>query len=111
MVSDQDLKVVVIGLGYIGLPTAAVIARTGASVLGVDVNPSVVETVNAGKIHIEENGLDDLVSKVMASGSLRAATMVAPADVFVIAVPTPFLADHAPDIGYVLRAATSVATV
>jgi UDP-N-acetyl-D-mannosaminuronic acid dehydrogenase len=111
MVSDQDLKVVVIGLGYIGLPTAAVIARTGASVLGIDVNPSVVETVNAGKVHIEEIGLDDLVSKVVTSGSLRAATMVAPADVFVIAVPTPFLEDHAPDIGYVLRAATSVAAV
>src|ERR1700741_1041086 len=111
MVSDQDLKVAVIGLGYIGLPTAAVIARTGASVLGVDVKASVVETINAGRIHIEEVGLDDLVSQVVARGSLRAATMIEPADVFVIALPTPFLDDHAPDISYVLQAATTVAMV
>ena len=62
MVSDSELKVVVLGLGYIGLPTAAVIARTGASVLGVDVTPSVVDTVNSGRVHIEEVDLDGLVS-------------------------------------------------
>ena len=74
MVSDQDLKVTVIGLGYIGLPTAAVIARTGASVLGVDVNESVVDTVNAGRIHIEEVGLDDLVSNVVARNNIFGAS-------------------------------------
>jgi UDP-N-acetyl-D-mannosaminuronic acid dehydrogenase len=111
MVSDAELKVVVLGLGYIGLPTAAVIARTGARVLGVDVTPSVVETVNSGKVHIEEVDLDGLVSGVVARGTLRASLQIEPADVFVIAVPTPFADDHAPNIGYVLKAATTIATV
>ena len=111
MVSDSELNVVVVGLGYIGLPTAAVIARTGAKVLGVDVTQSVVDTVNSGKVHIEEIDLDGLVSGVVARGNLRASMQIAPADVFVIAVPTPFADDHAPNIGYVLRAATTIATV
>jgi UDP-N-acetyl-D-mannosaminuronic acid dehydrogenase len=111
MVSDAELKVVVVGLGYIGLPTAAVIARTGAKVLGIDVSAHVVETVNSGKVHIEEVDLDGLVSGVVARGNLRASTQVEPADVFVIAVPTPFADDHAPNIGYVLRAATTIAAV
>ena len=111
MLADTELTVCVLGLGYIGLPTAAVIARTGARVLGVDVTQSVVETVNSGRVHIEEVDLDALVSGVVARGTLRAATAIAPADVFVIAVPTPFFDDHQPDIGYVLRAATSIATV
>ena len=109
MVSDSELKVCVLGLGYIGLPTAAVIARTGARVLGVDVHQSVVDTVNSGKVHIEEIDLDGLVSGVVARGSLRASLQVEEADVFVIAVPTPFGENHAPDIGYVLKAATNVA--
>ncbi|WP_137898073.1 UDP-N-acetyl-D-mannosamine dehydrogenase [Sphingomonas sp. 2SG] len=111
MISDSELKVVVLGLGYIGLPTAAVIARTGAKVLGVDVTESVVETVNSGRVHIEEVDLDGLVSGVVARGSLRASTRIEPADVFVIAVPTPFGEDHAPDIAYVLQAATTIASV
>ena len=111
MVSDSELKVVVVGLGYIGLPTAAVIARTGARVLGVDVSEHVVDTVNSGKVHIEEVDLDGLVSGVVARGNLRASTLIEPADVFVIAVPTPFADDHAPNIGYVLRAATTIAAV
>lgn len=111
MVSDAELNVVVVGLGYIGLPTAAVIARTGAKVLGIDVTQSVVDTVNSGKVHIEEVDLDGLVSGVVARGNLRASMQIAPADVFVIAVPTPFADDHAPNIGYVLRAATTIATV
>ena len=108
---NAELKVAVLGLGYIGLPTAAVIARTGASVLGVDVTPSVVDTVNSGKVHIEEVDLDGLVSGVVARGNLRASLQIEPSDVFVIAVPTPFGEDHAPNIGYVLRAATTIATV
>jgi len=111
MVLDTELKVVVLGLGYIGLPTAAIIARTGASVLGIDVHQSVVDTVNSGKVHIEEVDLDGLVSGVVARGSLRASTQIEPADVFVIAVPTPFGENHAPNIGYVLKAATSIAAV
>jgi UDP-N-acetyl-D-mannosaminuronic acid dehydrogenase len=111
MLSEVELKVVVMGLGYIGLPTAAIIARTGAQVLGVDVTQSVVDTINSGKVHIEEVDLDGLVSGVVARGTLRASMEIAPADVFVIAVPTPFDADHAPNIGYVLKAATTIATV
>lgn len=111
MVSDSELKVAVLGLGYIGLPTAAVIARTGAKVLGIDVHQNVVDTVNSGKVHIEEIDLDALVSGVVARGNLRASMQIEPSDVFVIAVPTPFGENHAPNIGYVLKAATTIATV
>ena len=111
MVSDSELKVCVLGLGYIGLPTAAVIARTGARVVGVDVDAHVIDTVNSGRVHIEEIDLDGLVSGVVARGNLRASLDIVPADVFVIAVPTPFGENHAPDIGHVLKAATNVAIV
>jgi len=111
MEASTDYRVAVLGLGYIGLPTAAVIARTGAKVLGVDVTPSVVDTVNSGKVHIEEVDLDGLVSGVVARGDLRASLGIEPSDAFVIAVPTPFDEDHRPNIGYVLRAATTIATV
>ena len=99
------------GLGYIGLPTAAVVARSGASVLGIDVHQSVVDTVNAGQVHIDEVDLDALVQGVVARGLLRASTDVESADVFLIAVPTPFDDDHAPDIGHVLSAARTIAPV
>ena len=111
MHTASEPTVCVLGLGYIGLPTAAVIARTGARVLGVDVSETVVETVNSGRIHIEEVDLDGLVSGVVTRGTLRASTRIEPADVFVIAVPTPFHDDRRPNIGYVLQAATTVATV
>ena len=103
----------VIGLGYIGLPTAAIIARGGMRVHGVDVSQHVVDTINRGEIHIEEVDLDGLVHGVVQRGLLSAATAVAAADVFVIAVPTPFHKDgqHTPDITYVLEAARNVATV
>lgn len=103
----------VIGLGYIGLPTAAIIARGGMRVHGVDVSQHVVDTINRGEIHIEEVDLDGLVHGVVQRGLLSAATTVAAADVFVIAVPTPFHKDgqHTPDISYVLEAARNVATV
>ncbi len=102
-------SVCVIGLGYIGLPTAAVIARSGASVLGVDISPHVVETINDGRIHIEEANLDSLVREMVESGDLRAALAPEPADVFIIAVPTPFTDGHAPDVKYVLAATRSIA--
>src|SRR6195952_1681357 len=111
MKSDTKPDVAVIGLGYIGLPTAAIIARSGSKVLGVDVSAHVVETINRGEIHIEEVDLDGLVQGVVARGLLSASTEVAPADVFVIAVPTPFDKNHAPDISYVLAAARSIAPV
>ena len=113
MRGDELPKVCVVGLGYIGLPTAAVIARAGMHVHGVDVTQSVVDTINRGEIHIEEVDLDGLVHGVVQRGLLQASTTVAPADVFVIAVPTPFTKDgsHAPDISYVLAAAENVAKV
>lgn len=111
MKSDNKPDVAVIGLGYIGLPTAAIIARSGCKVLGIDVSEKVVETINRGEIHIEEVDLDGLVQGVVARGLLSASTEVAPAEVFVIAVPTPFDKDHAPDISYVLAAARSIAPV
>lgn len=108
---DYKPAVCVMGLGYIGLPTAAVIARAGCQVHGVDVTRHVVDTINKGQIHIEEVDLDGLVQGVVQRGLLRASTEVAPADVFVIAVPTPFDDSHAPDISFVLAAATSICAV
>ena len=111
MKSDSKPAVCVVGLGYIGLPTAAIVARAGCKVLGIDVSPKVVETINRGEIHIEEVDLDGLVQGVVQRGLLSASTEMAPADVFIIAVPTPFDADHAPDVSYVLAAGESVAKV
>ena len=111
MKSDNKPDVCVVGLGYIGLPTAAIIARSGARVQGVDVTQSVVDTINRGEIHIEEVDLDGLVQGVVSRGLLSASLTVAPADVFVIAVPTPFDKQHQPDISYVLAAARSIAPV
>lgn len=82
-------SICVLGLGYIGLPTAALFASRGHDVLGVDINDAVVDTVNRGEIHIEEPGLQDLVHDAVQAGHLRAATAPEPADVFIIAVPTP----------------------
>jgi len=111
MKSDQKPAVCVVGLGYIGLPTAAIIARAGCQVQGIDVSEKVVDTINRGQIHIEEVDLDGLVQGVVSRGLLSASLTVAPADVFVIAVPTPFDENHAPDISYVLSAASAVAPV
>lgn len=113
MNADNKPHVCVVGLGYIGLPTAAIIARANCHVTGVDTNSQVVETINRGEIHIEEVDLDGLVRGVVARGFLRASIDIVPADVFVIAVPTPFLHDgkRTPDLSYVMAAATSVAAV
>ena len=111
MKSDVKPDVCVVGLGYIGLPTAAIVARAGCRVRGVDVTQAVVDTINRGEIHIEEVDLDGLVQGVVARGLLSASTEMEAADVFVIAVPTPFDANHAPDISYVLSAGEAVAKV
>jgi len=113
MRGDTLPTVSVIGLGYIGLPTAAIIARSGMWVHGVDVTQHVVDTINRGEIHIEEVDLDGLVQGVVQRGLLTASTEVSAADVFVIAVPTPFAKDgkHTPDISYVLDAARNMAKV
>ncbi|UVO52871.1 UDP-N-acetyl-D-mannosamine dehydrogenase [Sphingomonas sp. SUN039] len=111
MAPKHQTKVAVLGLGYIGLPTAAVVARSGASVLGIDIHQSVVDTVNSGGVHIEEVDLDALVQGVVQCGLLRASVTLEAADVFIIAVPTPFDDDHAPDVRHVLTAARGIAPV
>lgn len=100
----------VVGLGYIGLPTAVVLASRGVSVLGVDVNEDVVTKINRGEIHIVEPDLDAVTARVVQNRMLRAATVPAAADAFVIAVPTPFH-DGKADLAYVHAAAASVAPV
>ncbi len=102
-------SVSVIGMGYIGLPTCAILASRGISVTGVDVNDHVVESVNRGEVHIVEPDLDGLVQKVVSNGKLRGALTPQPSDVFIIAVPTPLLPDKTPDMKYVLDAGRSIA--
>ncbi len=104
-------KVSVIGLGYVGLPMAAILASRGLDVVGVDTSERVVGLINQGKIHIEEPDLDILVHEAVASGKLRATTVPEPADAFVIGVPTPVTADHKPDLSYVEAAARAIAPV
>lgn len=100
-----------IGLGYIGLPTAAAFASAGKKVIGVDINQAAVDTINKGKIHIIEPDLDEVVRTAVATGYLRATTVPEPADAFLIAVPTPFKGEHEPDVSYVEAAARSIASV
>lgn len=107
--SFPKLKVSVIGLGYIGLPTAAVLASVGHEVVGVDVNPEVVDLINRGHIHIVETDLAGLVQGVVNEGRLRASAVAQPSDVFVIAVPTPFKDGNEPDLKYVEQASRSIA--
>ena len=104
-----DRGVSVIGLGYIGLPTSAVIAAQGVRIHGVDVNTATVDAVNAGKVPIVEPDLDVAVAGAVARGYLTAATSAGPADVHILAVPTPFRERHQPDLSYVQAAAEAVA--
>lgn len=98
-----------IGLGYIGLPTAALMASKGIQVIGVDVNPKTVDILNEGKVHIIEPDLDELVYNVVKDGSLRATTTPEEAEVFIIAVPTPFTDGFKPDLSYIKSACESIA--
>ncbi|MEK9669644.1 MAG: UDP-N-acetyl-D-mannosamine dehydrogenase [Gammaproteobacteria bacterium] len=105
-------KIAVIGLGYIGLPTAAMFASHGINVVGVDVNQPVVDCINSGNIHIVEPGLEIVVSDSVAKGNLRASLKIEPADAFLIAVPTPFKGEnHEPDLSYVEAACKAIASV
>jgi UDP-N-acetyl-D-mannosaminuronic acid dehydrogenase len=105
----ESLSICVMGLGYIGLPTASLLATKGCRVLGVDVKPEVIETINAGRIHIVEPDLDALVHSAVTSGQLTAALSPGPAEVFIIAVPTPFTEGHRPDVSYVRAATEAIA--
>jgi len=99
----------VIGLGYIGLPTAALLANRGYKVHGVDVVQDTVDTINRGKIHIVEPELDTFVKSAVNSGRLKADTKPTQADIFIIAVPTPFHEGHVPNIDYVISATKAIA--
>jgi UDP-N-acetyl-D-mannosaminuronic acid dehydrogenase len=101
----------VIGLGYIGLPTAAMFASAGLEVVGVDISQRAVDAVNSGKAHIEEGNLDELVERCVSAGKLRATSTAEVADAFIIAVPTPVGHDagHAPDVSYVQAAGRAIA--
>lgn len=96
------------GLGYIGLPTAIIAANSGLDILGVDINPKVVETINQGHIHIVEPGLEELCKKAVESGNLRASVNPEESDTYLIVVPTPFKGNHEPDISYVEAATKAI---
>ncbi|MBF0549756.1 MAG: UDP-N-acetyl-D-mannosamine dehydrogenase [Deltaproteobacteria bacterium] len=102
-------KICVVGLGYIGLPTASLLATKNYDVLGVDINPQTVETINRGGIHLYEPELDVLVRSAVGSGQLHAAVQPGPADVFIVAVPTPFKDNHQADLSYIKAATTAIA--
>ncbi len=101
----------VVGLGYIGLPTAAVFASRKKQVIGVDVNQNAVDIINRGEIHIVEPDLDMVVHAAVTEGYLRATTRPEPADAFLIAVPTPFKGNHEPDLSYIESASKNIAPV
>lgn len=107
----ENKVISVVGLGYIGLPTAAAFATRRVRVIGVDVSQRAVDTINRGEIHIVEPELDLVVRAVVTEGFLRATTRPEPADAFLVAVPTPFKDNHEPDLSYIEAAAKSIALV
>jgi UDP-N-acetyl-D-mannosaminuronic acid dehydrogenase len=108
-VGQKKKKICVMGLGYIGLPTASLLGTKGYEVVGVDVTPDVVDTINAGHIHIVEPGLDILLKSAVNSGNMKASLEPEKADVFIIAVPTPFKGEnHIPDMKFVESAVESI---
>ncbi|MDE4455141.1 UDP-N-acetyl-D-mannosamine dehydrogenase [Psychrobacter sp. DAB_AL62B] len=109
MKNSQFSHICVIGLGYIGLPTAATFAAYGVTVTGVDVNEYAVDMINQGKVHIVEPDLDALVRDVVAKGKLSAQTTPVAADAYIVAVPTPFQGNHDPDLKYIEAASKALA--
>jgi UDP-N-acetyl-D-mannosaminuronic acid dehydrogenase len=102
------MKACFMGLGYIGLPTAIIAAKHGVEIVGVDINPQVVEMTNAGKLHIIEPGMEDMLQEVVKAGTLHASTSPETSDAYFIVVPTPFKGNHEPDISYVESATLMV---
>lgn len=102
------MKACFMGLGYIGLPTAIIAAKHGVEIVGVDINPAVVEMTNQGKLHIIEPGMEEMLQEVVKSGMLHASTTPETSDAYFIVVPTPFKGDHEPDISYVESATRMV---
>ncbi len=109
--ASNESTCVVIGLGYIGLPTAVVVARSGARVVGVDVNETLVADINAGRCPIAEPGLPEALAALVASGNIVATTTPSTGDVYIIAVPTPFAGGYKPDLAYVNAAVQAIAPV
>ncbi len=107
--NENNQNICVIGLGYIGLPTASLLGTKGFKVTGVDTNKEVVDTINQGNIHIVEPDLDILVKSAVGSGNLIASLEPVDADIFILAVPTPFKGDHEPDVSYVETATKKIA--
>ena len=105
------MKITIVGLGYIGLPTAAILASKGNNVVGLDIDKKVVETVNSGNIHIVEPGLESITREVVENGYLRATTIAESSDVFIIAVPTPFKGNFKPDISYIYSSIESISPI
>jgi UDP-N-acetyl-D-mannosaminuronic acid dehydrogenase len=106
--AESSKTICIMGLGYIGLPTAAVLADRGYDVVGVDIRQDVVDTINRGEIHIHEPGLGELVNRVVQAGKLRASSQPIEADVFFICVPTPINADKSPDLSCVKAASQAI---
>ena len=102
------MKACFMGLGYIGLPTSIIAAKNGIQILGVDIDPKVVEKTNAGELHIIEPGMEELLKDVVMSGMFRASTKPEVCDAYFMVVPTPFKGNHEPDISYVEAATRSV---
>ena len=102
------MKACFMGLGYIGLPTAIIAAKHGVEIVGVDINPAVVEMTNQGKLHIIEPGMEEMLQDVVKSGMLHASTTPETSDAYFIVVPTPFKGNHEPDISYVESATRMV---
>ena len=107
--AQNSKKISVFGLGYVGLPVSAAFASRGFEVIGIDIQPSIVEVINSGRIHIVEPDLDMLVQAAVSAGKLRATLQPELADAFIIAVPTPFKDDHEPDLAYVRQATEMIA--
>ncbi len=107
--AQNSKRISVFGLGYVGLPVSAAFASRGFDVVGVEIQPSIVDVINSGRIHIVEPDLDMLVQAAVSAGKLRATLEAEPSDVFIIAVPTPFKEDHEPDLKYVLQATRMIA--
>jgi len=106
--ANDPQRVCVLGLGYVGLPTAAIMAVNGFDVTGVDLRSDVVEAINTGRLPLQEVGLKRVLQAAINSGRLRARQTPSPADLFVIAVPTPVRDDHTPDLSYVEQGAQSI---
>ena len=102
------MKACFMGLGYIGLPTAIIAAKHGVDVVGVDINPKVVEVTNQGKLHIIEPGMEEMLQEVLDAGKFKAYTTPQVSDAYFMVVPTPFKGDHEPDVSYVEAATRAV---